>query len=181
MLLPTITEWAKRNAVVTFIALGAIGLLGAWLVGLFETESTPPEDITGLDLVVSFLGLLMLCVGLLGIVLLIAARRKSMAPSEGVAWERIRSKGKWSYVRNSSIRASITIIVAMLFLALIDRSRGNASDLKIYAVLTVAIIGCAIYAAIRFWGYYESEYHALQSKPQHNNSLDRSGDSASPN
>ena len=142
MLLPTITEWAKRHTAFTYTVLTALGLLGAWLVGFFEGESKPPQEITLLDLALSFFGLFIFCAALVAIVVLIAGRRKPMTVAQAVAWERIRTKGKWAYVRNFSIPASFIIVLPMFILVLTDRSHGGLlSNLKIYGVVTAGIIG----------------------------------------
>ncbi len=125
----------------------------------------------------SFFGLMIFCAAIVGVVVLIARNRKPMTSNQGIAWEGVRSKGKWWYVRNQTIRASTMIVVAMAIVASTDISQGTLlANLRIYLVITVGIIACATYAAIRFWRYYESEYQLLQSKPQHNKSLQVSRD-----
>lgn len=177
MLLSTINDWLKRHVTLVSVALLAVGIFGAWLVGIFEGETNPTKEVTLLDLTLSFFGLVIFCAATVGVFLLFSWNRKPMTAAQGIAWEHVRATGKWSYVLNFTLRASAIIALAMLILVSIDRF----TNLKIYAVVSAGIIGCIIYAGIRFWGYYEAEYHYLQSKLQHDNSLDVSGDRTSRN
>jgi preprotein translocase subunit SecG len=178
MLLSHINEWLKRNTAIAYVFLVAIAIVGAWLVGMFEGETDPTKEITGLDLALSLFGFVIFCTAIVAGFVLFSRNRKPMTPVQGLAWERGRAKGKWSYIRAFIVRAGTTIVLTMLILILVDRSQGDRlTNLKIYAELTAGIIACIIYAAFRFWRYYESEYKSLQSKPQHNKSLNASGGS----
>src|SRR5207244_8308456 len=108
-----------------YVFLAAIAIVGAWLVGMFEGETDPTREITGLDLTLAFFGLVIFCAAIVAGFVLFSRNRKPMTPVQGLAWERVRAKGKWSYIRAFTIRAGTTIVAAMIILILVDRSHAD--------------------------------------------------------
>ena len=91
-----------------------------------------------------------------------------MTEDQVTAWEHIRSKGKWSYIRSFAIRGSLPIIISMATLSLWKLGTGKFFEgLKIYSILTLALIPCVFYAASKAWDYWESEYSLSRSEPHH--------------
>lgn len=161
----------RRTPSVAYLFLLASGVLGAWMVGLFEGESKTKE-VTGLDLLLALFGLLIFVGAIIAAVVLMSRRRKPMTEEQGIAWEHIRSNGKWSYVRSFALRGSLPIVVSMATLGLWEFWTDKTFEgLKLYAILTLVLIGCVFYAASKAWDYWESEYNLLHSEPQQNKRL----------
>src|SRR5215212_9004948 len=93
----------RRNSILAYMTLIALGVLGAVLIGLFEGEE-PTGDISGLDMLLSFVGFFIFLGALIGIVLVIRQNMRPMSQEEIVGWEIIRKRGKRSYIRNAIVR-----------------------------------------------------------------------------
>jgi prolipoprotein diacylglyceryltransferase len=164
--------WLDRNTTIAYGLLLAAGIFGAWLLGMFDAlyqsmfgRTATVRDVSFLDLVLIFAGLIIFCAAGLGFVLLLVRNRKPMSEKQGIAWETVRTKGKWFYVRNFVIRASMTTVPAVLILAFINYWQGTLKEnLTTYVFITIAATGCVIYAALNSWWLCESEYKSLQSR-----------------
>jgi prolipoprotein diacylglyceryltransferase len=165
----------RRNSILIYSLLIISGILGAWLVGLFEGKSKP-EDISGLDMMLSLIGFFILFGAIVGFLVVFSRTRQPMTKEQGISWERIRVKGKRLYIRNVITRVTVPVIASMSLLTLWDYWLGEpfVKGVEIYGLLTIIIIGGAYFATLRMWDYYEWEHSLLDSETQPNKLLDTS-------
>ncbi len=148
----------KTNLIATYALLALLTVLGAWLVGLFD--SATKAEISGLDMLLSVLGLLFFIGAAIGGCVLYSRNRKAMTNEESRSWEIVRITGKRSYIKSFVFRQ--ILITALSFSAVFLRDYANheplIDSLKINGILLIVVNGLGIYAAYRFWNYYESEF-----------------------
>ncbi len=155
----------KTNLIATYTLLALLAVLGAWLIGLFK--SAPKDEISGLDMLLSFLGLLLFIGAAIRGCVLYSRNRKAMTNEESRSWEIVRITGKRSYIKNFVFGQ--LLITALSCSAVVLRDYANneplVDSLKINGILFIVVNGLGIYAAYRFWNYYESEF-ALKNSNQ---------------
>jgi TRAP-type C4-dicarboxylate transport system permease small subunit len=167
---------SRRNSVLAYVILIAFGILGAWLIGMFEGEK-PAENISGLDMLLSFVGFFIFLGALIGIVLVIRQNMRPMSRKEIAGWEIIRRRGKRSYIRNAIVKGILFGLIGISWPVISDFWKVKSfslimASIWIYAALFLVCVFAAFYAALRIWDGNEKAYEALiQSKPQHNNGM----------
>ena len=166
----------RRNSILAYMILIAFGILGAWLVGMFEGEE-PAKDISGLDMLLSFAGFFIFLGALIGIVLVIRQNMRPMSQKEIVGWEIIRKRGKRSYIRNAIVKGILFGLIGISWPVMSDFFKTKSFSLIldsiwIYVALFLTCVFAAFYAAVRIWDANERDYETLaQSKSQHNNGM----------
>ncbi len=166
----------RRNSILVYVILIALGILGAWLVGLFEGEK-PAEEISGLDMLLSLAGFFIFLGALIGVVLVIRQNMRPMSQEEIAGWEIIRRRGKRSYIRNAIVKGVLFGLIGITGPVMSDFWEVKSFSLVmdsvwIYIALFLVCVFAAFYAAIRTWDANEREYEALAPpRPQHNNGM----------
>ena len=151
---------SRKKLTVSYLLLIALGIVGAWLVGLFEGDR-PARDVSGGEVLLAVLGFFMSLGAIVGIFVLISRNRRPMNQEQRVVWEQVRAQGKKRYIGNYVLRGSLITLVSFSFPLLKNYWAGKSisDDLGIYAALSLICVGGVYYAAVRTWSYYEWEYH----------------------
>ena len=166
----------RRNSILAYMILIALGILGAWLVGMFEGEE-PAGDISGLEVLLSLVGFFIFLGALIGIVLVIRQNMRPMSQKEIAGWEIIRKRGKRSYIRNAIVKGILFGLLGISWPVMSDFWKVKSFSLIrdsiwIYVALFLVCVFAVFYAAIRTWDANERDYEALAtSQPQHNNGM----------
>lgn len=154
---------SKMNSVVAFAIFILLGFFGAWLVGFFETTN-PSANVSGWDLLVAFLGFLILVSALIGIVLLIRRNIPHNTEKDMTEWKSIRKQGKQRYIRAAIVKGVFLGLVFLLpLIAYYPRANSFGPSLNrfwIYAALFLASVFGSYCAALRTWNANERDYEA---------------------
>ena len=155
----------RKHSAVIYVILIVVGLIGAWLTGLFEGAADRAHEVSRGELLAAFLGFFLFVGALLGIVLLI---RRSMTPltqEQLSQWERIRARGRAAYIGVEVVKGFIAGFLALTWPLISDyRKTGSlisiAASLWIYIPLFLTCVFVMYYGAIRTWNLNEKEYKA---------------------
>jgi hypothetical protein len=159
---------SRRKSIIAYAALIALGLLGAHLVGMFESEKVT-SDISGLALLSALLGFLLLVSALIGIVLIIRQNIRPMSEKEILEWEIVRAAGKRSYIRRAVLKGLLFGTLAISWPIISDYWKVKSvsliiDSLLLYTALLLTCVFGAYYAAIRTWDANERDFETLPSR-----------------
>jgi TRAP-type C4-dicarboxylate transport system permease small subunit len=166
----------RRCSILAYVILIALGILGAWLIGMFEGE-TPAEDISGLDMLLSFVGFFIFLGALIGVVLVIRQNMRPMGQGEIAGWGIIRKRGKRSYTRNAIVKGMLFGLIGISWPVVSDFPKVKSFSLIldsiwIYGALFLVCVFAAFYAAVRMWDANERDYEAIAPpQPPPNNGM----------
>ncbi|HEY0461727.1 MAG TPA: hypothetical protein VGC97_21515 [Pyrinomonadaceae bacterium] len=154
------------NIIATYTIIALFAILGAWLVGLFD--SAPKAEISGLDMLLSFLGCLIFFGAFVAGWVFYSRNRKAMTNEESRNWESIRLGGKSSYIKGFALKQLLINSIIFPAIVLKDYAEHESiiNSLKINGVLLIVFNGLGIFAAYRFWDYYESEFALKNSQKE---------------
>ncbi len=163
-------QMSKMNSIVAFAIFVSLGFFGAWLVGLFETTN-PSANVSGWELLLAFLGFLILVAALIGIVLLIRRNIQHGTEKDMAEWKSIRKQGKRRYFRAAIVKGVFLGLVFLLpLIAYYQKANSfgpSINRLWIYAALFLASVLASYFAALRTWNANERDYEAaVHSKPE---------------
>jgi Na+/melibiose symporter-like transporter len=154
----------QQGRILTYIPLTASAFLGAWLIGLIGKEEQ--GDLSGFQMLMSFLGFFIFVAALVGIIYLIGQQRRSPSQRETTAWEILRRKGRHIYIQRATLMGLLLGFVSsslMLFFTTENRSFG-AQQLGILIFLVLIIGFACYYAAVRTWEANEKDYLAMSGQ-----------------
>lgn len=162
---------SRRRLLLVCGILISLGFMGAWLVGLFERD-VKPEEISGLDLLLSLFGFFIFLGAIIGFFYLVGQNRRPLNESEIAAWRSVREGGKRRYIGQALIKGFVLGLVCSSFAVLSYNSNIGFSALSLFATLVFIIMFGSYYAAVRFWKSNEEDYETLvQQDPQHDQRL----------
>ncbi len=109
---------------------------------------------------ISFLGFLIFVGAFVACVVVYSRHQKAMTNEENRNWESVRIDGKSSYLKDFALKQILltTIIFPAIVLKDYADRESIVNSLIITGVLFIVINGLGIFAASRFWDYYESEF-----------------------
>lgn len=151
---------SRTKSIIVCVILIAVGIVGAWLVGLFEGDG--PRDISGLEFLSVIFGFVLFLAALIGIVLVIRQNIGPMSESDISEWEIVRKRGKRSYVRKGLLKGILFGLLGVLFplISVINLGLPVNSLWILGVVLLTGVLG-GYYAAIKKWDSNEKDYEAL--------------------
>jgi MFS family permease len=152
----------SRKSIVLYSGLVIAGVLGAWLIGLFEPPA-PSAEISGGQLLLAFLGFFLLVGALIGIVLVFRRTMRSRNKQDMSDWEVVREKGKRAYIQSALLKGILLGLVAMVWPLLSDYWKGDPvsqtlNSLWIYIAIVLMCVLGGFYAARRTWDANERIY-----------------------
>lgn len=153
---------ARRNSIIVFTILTAIGILGSWAVGLFETDGGPRE-VSRLELLIASFGFLLSLAAIIGMVLFIRQKRGPISESDISDWAILRKRGKPSYVRKGLLTGALLGLLGVLIplISLIGLGLPFNSLWVLPVILLTGVLG-GYYGAIRKWDSNEADYAAFK-------------------
>ena len=147
----------KRHLLAFSIFFGFCTVVGGSLLFLI------PEDdpVSGNDMAISAIGLLLFAAGDLGLLTVIFRAIETPIPKEILAgWEIQRMAGKQAYVRNFFLRGLPFVAIFIAFIVFSRLSDGEIS--QDFVLELTGFSACSLvvlyFAARRFWDYNESEH-----------------------
>src|ERR1700759_4806219 len=142
----------RKNIALSFAALTALTLSGAWLIGLLG-DGKQAGNISGWDNLSSLVGFFMLVGGLCGLIFLIRHSLPPISLEEMVGWDIVRKQGRRSFIRRLTLRGFIIGFVSSSLILLKDPVLGKplAEDVWAYALLVPISTFGSLYAAYRIW------------------------------
>jgi hypothetical protein len=159
---------SRRKSIVVYAALIALGLLGAYQVGMFEGESVS-RDVSGFELILALIGFFLLLGALIGIVLVIRQNSRPMSESEMREWAIVREVGKRKYILRAVLKGVLFGVLAISWPIISDYWKVKSFDLIIdsirtYAALVLTCVFGAYYAGIRTWDANDRDFGAVPPK-----------------
>ena len=162
----------RRSSAISYIALVVLGLIGAWLTGLFE-RTNRAHEVSGGELFAAFVGFFIFLGALLGIVLLIRRNIRPWTDEHLSQWESIRKRGRSAYIREAIIKGLVVALLALSWPLITDYWKTRSLSLIldsawIYTALFLTCVFGMYYAALRTWSanekHYENRIHQMEPK-----------------
>jgi hypothetical protein len=158
----------RKYSLAIYATLIILGLIGAWLTGLFE-GSEHVYDVSGKELLGAFLGFFLFVGALIGIALLVRRKTTPLTQEQLSQWERIRMRGRGAYIGAAIVKGLLAGFLALSWPLISDyRKTGSMSliidSLWLYVALFLTCVFGMYYAAIRTWNANEKEYEIRHPK-----------------
>jgi hypothetical protein len=158
----------RKHSSATYATLIILGIIGAWLTGLFG-DTDQVHDITGKELLGALLGFGLFVGALIGIALLVRRKTTALSPEQLSEWDRIRARGRGRYIRAAVVKGLLAGVLALSWPFMSDYQKTGSMRLIIdswwiYLVLFLTCILAMYYAAIRTWNGNEKEYQIRHSE-----------------
>jgi hypothetical protein len=78
----------RKNSILIYSLLAILGIVGAWMVGLFSSKSET-ADISGIEMLMSFLGFVIFCGAIAGFFVVCSRNRNPMTKQQNYLRENI--------------------------------------------------------------------------------------------
>ena len=153
-----------RRSPVTYVIAIAVGVVGAYLCGIFE-RTNQVEVVSGTALVVAFFGFVILVGAVIQLILLARRNIQPMTEKDLYQWQLVRNGGRSRYVSNAILKGVVLGLLAISWPLIEDYWKGSFFLLKqsawIYVVLFLACSLAAYFAAVRIWNANERYYNSV--------------------
>ena len=161
---------SRRRLPLVYGSLIASGFIGAWLIGLFDSDE--PKEVSGLDLLLGVVGVFIFVGSIVVFFYLVGRYRAPMNQAEASAWKQVREKGRTSYMRLVLIRGCVMGLVISAFVVFYSGSSTGLSRLGLFLVWASIVTLGSYYAGTRFWQSKEEDYKAvIHTEAQQNKKL----------
>jgi len=158
----------RGSSLLTFVAVAAAGVLGAWLLGLFGPSGPAVGDASGHDTLVAFAGFLLLLGSMVWFTFLLRRALPPITRAEMVGWGPVREQGRSRFVRAGVVRGFCTGLLSLAALALWNYLSGgwfkggfNFKEFAIYPLLLLILVIGSWYSAVRVWAVNEEAHRKL--------------------
>ena len=158
----------RKYSLAIYATLIILGLIGAWLTGLFG-GSERAHDVSGKELLGAFLGFFLFVGALIGIAFLVRRKTTPLNQEQLSQWKRIRMRGRGAYIGTAIVKGLLAGFLALSWPLISDyRKTGSMSliidSLWLYVALFLTCVFGMYYAAIRTWSSNEKEYEIRHPK-----------------